>query len=278
MDDSIDPNRKVAINVWYRHVLIAIYPLSPMLIVGSLLAGISIYIIAAAMIIPFIIMTIMGYVILLRPLELESEEHERDLKKVFYNLIPIIVAPIIDLIGRIVFNLEYPEIFLLIGLTLSIWLALLFSKMPIASIKSIAQKMRIWRFPLLIIAIFLFLAVFIRSGLPEDIGSLKLPFIIFIFLGFILGYATGRVQLPLSILVPIYLVQNSVFIMPLIDFIFIYWASFLGYIVTPVHPCVAYSVNYFKVDYKNVLKFLALPTFTCFAILLGFYGIAFFIG
>ncbi len=271
IDSTLLPNRKNAINVWYRHAFILIYPLSPALIVGSILAGISLYIIIVAMIIPFFVMIIMGYLTLLRSVDMEVEDFERDLKRVFHNLIPIIIAPIIDFVGRTFFNLSYPEIYLVIGLFLSIWIALIFAKMNFSHVKEISKKMKIWRFPLLILAIFWFLEVFIQSGLPDEIAGLMLPFLLFIFLGFFLGFATGRIQLPLSILIPVYLIQNGVSIMILIDFVFLYSAIFLGYLITPLHPCVAYSINYFKIDYKGAFKYLAIPTFICLGILISLY-------
>ena len=208
IDPNLNANRKVGINVWYRHALILIYPLSSTLLVASVLSGISLYIIIVAMIIPFIVMIIIGYFTLLRQVEKTEEINTRDLKRVFINLIPIVIAPIIDFFGRTFLNLSIPEIFLLIGLCLSIWVALKFAEMPFSTIKSIAKKMKIWRFPLLIFAMFLFLEIFIKSGVPEDIGALELPFILLICIGFFLGFALGRVLLPISILIPIYLNQN----------------------------------------------------------------------
>ncbi len=271
IDPNLNANRKVGINVWYRHALILIYPLSSTLLVASVLSGISLYIIIVAMIIPFIVMIIIGYFTLLRQVEKTEEINTRDLKRVFINLIPIVIAPIIDFFGRTFLNLSIPEIFLLIGLCLSIWVALKFAEMPFSTIKSIAKKMKIWRFPLLIFAMFLFLEIFIKSGVPEDIGALKLPFILLICIGFFLGFALGRVLLPISILIPIYLIQNILTIMPLLDFVFLYFATFLGYLMTPLHPCVAYSIQYFKTDYKKAFKDMAIPTFICFGLLLIVY-------
>lgn len=273
IDPSINVNRKVAINVWYRHALILIYPLSTILIVGSVLAGISLYVIVIAMIIPFIIMILVGYFTLIRSLDIEPVEYERDFKRVLRNMVPIIIAPIIDFLGRTFFNFSYPEIFLVVGLCLSIGIASIISNISLTELKNITNKMRIWRFPLLIIAIFWFLEVFIASGLPQDIGALEIPFLFFICLGFGLGFATGRTQLPLSILIPIYLIQYGLTIMSLIDFVFLYSATFLGYLVTPIHPCVSYSVNYLKTDYKSVFKYLAIPTSLCFGVLVISYGI-----
>ncbi len=268
IDPNFNPNRKVGINVWYRHALLLIYPLSTTVIVASVLTGISIYIIIAAMFIQFIFMMIVGYLTLLRTVEKGEKTFKRDLKKVIINLIPIIIAPILDFLGRTFLDLPYPEIFLFIGMVLSIWVALKFGKMPISSIKDIAKKMKIWRFPLLILAMFLFLEIFTKSGVPEDIGALELPFVLLICIGFFLGFALGRVLLPISILIPIYLIQNILTIMPLLDFVFLYFAIFLGYLLTPLHPCLAYSIQYFKTDYKKTFKYIAIPTFICFGIIL----------
>jgi len=273
IDPNLNPNRKVGINVWYRHALLLIYPLSTTVIVASVITGISMYIIITAMIIPFILMMIVGYLTLLRTVEKGEKTFERDFKKVIINLIPIIIAPILDFLGRTFLDLPYPEIFLFIGMVLSICIALKLGKLPITSIKDIAQKMKIWRFPLLIFAMFLFLDIFIKSGVPDDIGTLDLPFIIFICIGFFLGFAVGRVQLPISILIPIYLIQYFVTVMPLLDFVFLYFATFLGYLITPLHPCLTYNVQYFKTNYKDAFKSIGIPTFICFGLSLVIYTI-----
>ena len=273
IDKEGNTNRKVAINVWFRHVLILIYPISSSMIVASVLTGISLYIIFIALIPSFILMVLIGYYTLVRSVKTNEEPTERDLKRVFHNLIPLLIIPIIDFIGRTFFNFILPEIFLLIGLIISISLSLKFANMKINSIKKIAKKMKIWRFPLLIFAMFWFLDIFIRSGVAKEISDLNLSFLLFIIFGFLLGFATGRIQLPISILVPIYLIQFTSLIMPLLEFTFLYCSIFLGYLITPIHPCVAYSINYFKTNYKNVVKYLAIPTFLCFGILLGIFFI-----
>ncbi len=273
--DNIAPemnsSRKISINVWYRHIFILIYPLS--LLVISEIANINLYLIVVAMIIPFILLILIGYFFLIKSIPEEKEQHERNLKRVFRNLIPIIIAPIFDFIGRLFINFSYPEIFLIIGLLLSIFISLKMGNLPLKSVGKISKGMKIWRFPLLIFAMFLFLEVFIRSSVPDTIGNLNLPYILLLCIGFFLGVGTGRIQLPLSIMVPIYTIQNSLMAMPLLDFSFLYLAIFLGYIITPIHPCVAYSINYFNDSYKNVLKDISLPTFLSFGVLLGVYAI-----
>ncbi|MHA1192840.1 MAG: DUF401 family protein [Promethearchaeota archaeon] len=273
IDPSLSPHKKVSINVWYRHVLLLIYPLSSAILVASSLSGLALYSIIISLIIPFFGMILIGYATLLSSITSRNKNLERNLKVVFYNLFPIIVAPVVDFLGRLFFPLILPEFFLLIGLCTSIGIALQISHTPYSSIFKIMKKMKVWRFPLLIIAMFLFLDVFISSSIPEDLGSLNLSFELFILIGFFLGFATGRVQLPISILIPIYLTQNSLFIMPLPNFTFMYVAIFLGYLITPLHPCLAYSINYFKTDFKKSFKILSIPTFMSLGILYAAYFI-----
>jgi len=271
IDAELEVNKKVAINVWFRHVLILIYPISSAMIVASVLTGISLYIIFISLLIPFVIMVIIGYYTLVRKVESYKEEHQRDLKRVLHNFIPIIIAPIVDFIGRTFFNQIIPELFLVFGLCISVIIALEFSGIKFTNITKIAQKMKLWRFPLLIFAMFWFLDIFIRSGVAQEISNLNLSFVLFVLIGFFLGFATGRIQLPLSILIPIYLVQYAIFPMPLMDLIFLYCSIFIGYLITPIHPCIAYSINYYKTNYKDVIKVLSMPAFLCFGILILIY-------
>lgn len=271
---EVDTNKKVSINVWYRHVLILIYPLSSALIVASVLTHINLYILVIALLPCFATMWIVGYYTMVKDVSPFSEQGERDLKRAFHNLLPIILAPIVDFIGRTFFNLQVPEIFLLVGLVFSIWIALRFGKMKFSNVKNISKKMKIWRYPFIIFAMFMFLEVFVLSGAPEEIGSLDLSVFLFILIGFFLGFATGRIQLPISILIPIYLVQYTIFIMPILDFIFIYTSIFLGYLITPIHPCVSYSTEYFNTDFKKVFRILIKPIMISFIILIGVYGIS----
>lgn len=277
IDPELDSNRKVGINVWYRHVLLLIYPISSAILVSSALSGISVYMIVVALIVPFSFMMLVGYFTLMRSVKSNEIIEKRDLKRVLHNAFPVMIAPIVDIIGRLFLPFPYPELYLFFGMCISIWVGLKLSKMTPIIIKDISKRMKIWRFPLLIFAMFLFLEIFIKSGVAEQFGSLNLPFYLFIFISFFLGFATGRVQLPMSILIPIYIIQNSVSLMPILDFTFIYFAVYLGYIITPMHPCLAYNINYFKTTYKQSFKFLAIPALICLGFLYCIYLLTIFI-
>jgi len=273
IDAEENANVKVSINVWYRHMLILIYPVSSALIIASKLTNINLYMLVLGLLPALIVMWLIGYITLVRKVSPYTEQGERDLKRAFLNLLPILIAPTFDFVGRTFFNFSVPEVFLLLGLVISIWLALKFGKTKVSSVKTISKKMKIWRFPLIIFSMFIFLEVFVLSGAPEEIASVDLSVFLLILIGFFLGFGTGRIQLPISILIPIYLAQFTVLTMPLLDFVFIYTSIFLGYLITPIHPCVAYSTEYFKTDFIKVAKILGKPIFISFILLLGLYGI-----
>ena len=273
IDPEADVNQKVAINVWYRHMLIMNYPLSSSLIIASILTDINLYLLVLGLLPGLIVMWLIGYITLVKNISPFPEQGQRDLKRAFHNLLPILIAPIIDFIGRTFFDIPVPELFLLGGLVLSIWLALRFGKMKFSSVKAISKKMRIWRFPLIIFSMFMFLEVFMISGAPEEIASVDLSVFLLILIGFFLGFATGRIQLPISILIPIYLAQFAGITMPLLDFIFIYTSSSLGYLITPIHPCVSYSTEYFETNFLKAVKILGKPILISFLLLIGLYWV-----
>jgi len=273
IDSEEDATKKVSINVWYRHMLIMVYPLSSSLILSSFLTDINLYVLVLGLFPGLIVMWLIGYITLVKNVSPFTEQGERDLKRAFHNLLPILIAPIFDFVGRTFFNFSVPELFLLVGLVFSIWLALRFAKMNFSSVKTISKKMKIWRFPLIIFSMFIFLEVFVLSGAPEEIAVLDLSVFLLILIGFFLGFATGRIQLPISIVIPIYLAPITVLTMSLIDFIFIYTSISLGYLITPLHPCVAYSTEYFETEFMKVVKILGKPIFISFMLLLGLYGL-----
>jgi integral membrane protein (TIGR00529 family) len=273
IDSEEEATKKVAINVWFRHMLIIAYPLSSSLILSSFLTGINIYLLVISLIPGIILMWFIGYIILVKNVSPFPEQEKRDLKRAFHNLLPILIAPILDFIGRTFFNFSVPELFLLVGMFISIWLALRFSKMNLSYIKIISQKMKLWRFPLIIFSMFLFLEIFVYSGAPEEIASVNLSVFLLILIGFFLGFATGRIHLPVSIIFPIYLASISVLAMSLVDFVFLYTSISLGYLITPLHPCVAYSTEYFETNFIEVIKILGKPILVSFLLLLGIYWV-----
>lgn len=90
---------------------------------------------------------------------------------------------------------------------------------------------------------FLYLRVFQASSLPGRLTGLGLPPLgVVLGLGILMGLATGRQQAAVSVTIPLYLAAKG-YLTPL-GFSVIYQASYLGYLLSPLHPCLAVSAEY----------------------------------
>ena len=107
---------------------------------------------------------------------------------------------------------------------------------------------------------FLFLNIFKASDTPGVFEVLNVPkLFLLIVIGFLLGFATGRVQLPVSILLPVYLAKYGVTFMTPVSFGIMFFSVYIGYLISPVHPCVAGSLTYFHTSLKNTVKHMIPP-------------------
>ena len=129
----------------------------------------------------------------------------------------------------------------------------------------VLRKMKPWNFALIILGMFFFLGMFQASDGPTNITELKVSAtVLLVAIGFFLGAAMGRVTAPVFILYPIYVDKFDE--MSIIAFSIMYFAVFLGYVISPVHPCLVVTMEYFKVSYRSVVKRLAVPMVVALAI------------
>ena len=175
-------------------------------------------------------------------------------------LIPLCIilsAPAFDFILKSLTHPPVPELATLIGVGTSLLLA--GWGIPRERWRAMVMGARPWRYALIVIGMFTYLAVFNRSGAPELIAGLALPPVALgVGVGALLGLATGRIQAPAAIVLPIYMAQTGS-ISPW-GFAVIYFAVYLGYILSPVHPCVSVSVEYASTSLGHTLRALLAPT------------------
>uniref|UniRef100_A0A7V3RHD2 DUF401 family protein n=1 Tax=candidate division WOR-3 bacterium TaxID=2052148 RepID=A0A7V3RHD2_UNCW3 len=269
--EGLGDDLKVAINIWYRHLLILIYPLSSDLIATTRITGLNIYNAIMWLFPTLIIALILGQLFLLNKIRGNiNYTEEFSLRKLLIPLIIILIAPLLDFIFRIIVLFPIKEIGTLIGVLSGFILAILFSPSRV-DLKKVFIKMHPYRFSFIIIGLFYFLNVFKSSGIDRVIARIPFPPIILCIIGgFILGVGTGRVLLPASIIFPIYLLSNN--IKPM-DFAMIYTGIFFGYVVSPVHPCITVTCEYFSTNIKGSLKLLFPPALIILCLVLITAGI-----
>lgn len=259
---------KAAANVWFRHVLLLVYPLGPALIASAKIADIEVYSAIPYLAPAFFLSLLLGYVFLLRRVSGKlTQAGAFSLMGLLVPLAIILVAPALDLTLKRVFALRYSEIATVAGVLLSLCMGLVIGRIRWLQFVRITVKAKPWKYMLIILAMFAFLNVFKASGVPEQISALSLPPVVLcIIIGALLGLVTGRIQAPMSIVVPIYVTTYGAMTAPM--FAATYFAIFLGYILTPIHPCVSVSLEYFKTPMAAFLRRLAMPAIVALLITL----------
>ena len=271
-DKKIKNETKVALNVWFRHVLFLIYPLTPALIASVEIASVEeaeleVYTVIPYLFPAFILSVFLGYLFWLKNIQGTIDYEGKFSAKSLIPIGIILIAPLADLLIKIAFVLPVKEVATLIGVSISLILSMAFGKIGLKKLGRIVKKTRPWKFASIILGMFLFLNVFTASGIPELLEKFDFPAqVLCVILGFIFGFITGRIQVPASIVIPIYLVKFDS--MTPIVFAITYFSIFLGYVISPIHPCVSVSVEYFGISIRDLLKAMAVPTFLTLAIIL----------
>lgn len=264
--EGVANDLKVAINDWFRHLFVMIYPLSSALIASAKITNLNVYIAALFLLPTFAFALFLGYIFYVRKVHgniIYSSPFS--LKKLLMPLGIILIAPFLDFTLKKIFALPVEEIATFVGVSTAFILSWKLSKINL-NLKEIFKKMKPWNFSLIILGMFIFLHIFKVSKVADLIAGIALPPpTLCVVAGFLLGFATGRVLLPASIIFPVY--STTSVISPLV-FTTIYTNIFFGYVISPVHPCVTVSLEYFNVSLKNFFKLLAAPTFIIFIIVL----------
>jgi len=258
--------KKAGLNVWFRHVLYLVYPLEPALIISIKLANLDIYRVLPHLTLFLIFSVALGYFFFLRSVHGQMEYEEKfSLKKLLTPLTVILIAPLLDFLIKELFPGLVREAATLIGVATSLTLAIAVGKIGLKDFFQIFRKAKPWDFALIIIGMMVFYNVFKASSIPELIAEVQIsPAILCVVVGFLLGFATGRIQVPATIIIPIFATKFGAMSAP--AFAIMFFSIFLGYVLTPVHPCVALSAKFFGADLKDFLKEVVPPALIAFVV------------
>ena len=250
--EDISDKQYTAINVWFRHALILIYPLGALL-VTSKMAGLNLYRALLYLIPGFVLMIVLGWIFLLKGIKgnLPSQKH-LNYKALFTPIGIIIAAPLTHLLLMTLFPDILTEIPLIIGVSISLILAMLFGKMKPLDLIAVIKKMKPLKYFIIIIGMFLFLNIFEASNISAIIATIAISktFTI-VFIAAFLGFVTGRVQMPFAIVLPIFYSRFGADAMSYLIFVIMFFSTYMGYIVSPIHPCVSVSLEFFGSSLKD---------------------------
>ena len=229
------------------------YPMSSALIISSEISNLSMYVVLPYLAIYAFVAIILGYLTFLRKVPSKnSYDEDGEFKEFFIPLTILLVAPIIDFILRTTLAMK-SEYSVMLGVLSSLLILVIYKKPESDNVLKTVKKMKPWEFFFLIIAIYFYLYIFMDSGLAGLIAGTQLDkLVLYVGIPFFLGFVTGRVMTPVAILFPIYIAKLG-FLTP-VFFASTYVAIFMGYIISPVHPCLVVTADYFHVEVTDIIK------------------------
>ena len=251
--EGVKSDMKAVINVWFRHLLIFVYPLGALL-PSTKMANLNLYREIPYLIPFFFVIFITGYLFMIRGVRGKINYKDKfELKGLLIPLGIIMIAPVIHFSLMNVFKIG--EIALLIGVGVSFTLSFIASKLTVREFPKVVKKMRPWNYTLIIFGMFLFLNIFKSSDMSDVIAEIAFtPAFLIVGIGAFLGFVTGRVQLPVSILLPIFYSKYGEATMTPTTFAIMFFSILMGYMISPIHPCVLVSIEYFKTNFRDFLK------------------------
>jgi integral membrane protein (TIGR00529 family) len=265
---EISNEKKAGLNIWFRHILYLVYPISPAIIISTGVAQVGVYQ-SIVYLIPILFFSLfLGYFFFIKgPLEKISYKEPFSLMKLVLPLTAILIAPVIDVLIKMNFDLTNKNLSTIIGVTTSLIVAVIIGRINLKTLGKIIFDAKPWNFAFMIFGIMVFLNVFKSSDLLHLIQNSFITKEILFVIAFLLGFGTGRLITPAGIIFPIFLAKFGD--IPLSTFALLFFSIFLGYIITPVHPCVSLTIKSLKTNVKDYFKTVLPPTII--ALIISFF-------
>jgi hypothetical protein len=270
---GLKPDKKAYVNLWFRHTIFPVYPLSPPVITTALLTGVAIPLIILRQIPVVVVMVIIGYVIGFWKISKVKNGTETGLKadrnSDFKNfmisfspiLTTIVIAILLGLSGLDKFLLGF-EVVLAILIGLAIMIAL--SKINFPVFTRPFKTWGIYGITLAAYGAFLLRNIMVKAGISAVFSSFvtsgSVNLILFLtvapaVLGLLTGSPQGGVAVSVSILSGILSLPFATKVAALV-----YISAYLGYTIAPTHLCFTFTADYFKCSLGKMYKYV-LPSF-----------------
>lgn len=251
---GLKEDMKTYVNLWFRHTIFPVYPVSIVLILTASLTGLALTSIIVRQIPVVIVMVIVGYIIALRKThqtmitDIETNR-SAELKRFLITFLPILATIIVV----VVFSIDVA-----IAAFIGIAVILLIAKPSFKTVVKPLKNWTIWGITFAAYGAFLLRNVAIEMGISQVFGSfltsgsvdvLILLTLLPAFLGAITGSPSGGIILTVSILtgLVIFTPRNASLL---------YISSYLGYIVAPTHLCLIFTAEYFRCPLGKLYKYL----------------------
>jgi len=253
---GLDKSKKTYINIWFRHAILPVYPISQFLILTAALTETSIDALIARQALVVTVMIIIGYFIGLRKTQVaktdntEAESNPKaNLKGLLYSFLPIIIT--IILAAALNVNIA-------IATLAGVITILIITRTKVTAFQKTLKNKAVWEVTLAAFGALLLRNVTLASGASEILGSalantnlneIIVLSIVPAVLGFLLGSPSGAVALSVPILA-----ETVTFIPKNASLLYI--SAYLGYLSAPTHLCLVFTAQYFKTSISKSYKYL----------------------
>ena len=268
---GLKPARKAYINLWFRHTIFPVYPISQPLIVAAAMTGIAVPMLIFSQIPVVAAMVATGYIIgfwKVSPMkgqqELSSTKGRSSCIKQFLTtffsiLVTVAVAVVL---GTISGDLSKQGFDVLIATIIGLLVLIFISKLRIQVFAKPFKSWSVYGIAFAAYGAFLLRGVMVNAGISQIFGNfisngnidIVIPLtIVPALLGFLTGSPQGGVAIGVSILAGILTFSPKVSAL-------VYISAYLGYVISPIHLCFNFTARYFKCSLGRIYKYV-IPSF-----------------
>ncbi|MEM3577927.1 MAG: DUF401 family protein [Candidatus Bathyarchaeia archaeon] len=273
---KLKPQRKAYINLWFRHTIFPVYPLSPPIITTAMLTGVAIPLIILRQIPAVLVMIIVGYVIGFWKIknpenkEVEGEKSPNSNFKTFLLSFSPILATIVFAIALSVTGIEFftQGRDVVIAVFVGIAVLIVLSRMRFTTFAKPFKSWGIYGITLAAYGAFLLRDVMISPEISQLFSQIVtngsnsyVGTILLATLPAVLGVLTGSPVSGIAISIPILCGASSI---AANTAALIYISAYLGYTIAPTHLCFTFTADYFKCHLGKMYKYVIpsfIPTF-----------------
>ncbi len=269
---KLKPQRKAYINLWFRHTIFPVYPLSTPIITTAMLTGVAIPLIILRQIPAVIVMIIVGYIVgfwkIKKSPKKDGVDAENDinsnLKAFLVSFSPILTAIVFAIaLGITGLKLFSQGLDVVIAVFIGLFILIAISKMRFDTFVKPFKDWGIYGVTLAAYGAFLLRGVIISpevsqifSALVANGNSTNFTILLITFPA-ILGVLTGSPVSAVAISFPILCETSPI---PANVAALVYMSAYLGYTIAPTHLCFTFTAEYFKCSLGKMYKYV-IPSF-----------------
>ncbi len=253
---GLSPAVSVYVNVWFRHTIFLSYPLGQSLIITSTISGVDLASLALRNLPVALFMVFIGYFLALRGKKIVKKQLSGSSDR---SELAIVISPlIIALASGIVLKSVIGDYGIVAGVVLGLFALIILAGPRHHVIVDVFRNRRVLGIILAAYSIIFFQKTILYTSskaIANAITSLGIPILIIeAFLPFLLGYFLAS---PLtSIVISIPLIANITgSVLPLDTVSLVFVSAFLGYLISPAHLCLVYTLEYFKENIGRVYRY-----------------------